>query len=642
MENKEPLCSVRDIDWKSLTENKAFRPSPEAWEDQVLYFLLLDRFSDGKENGYTNNAGNTRTGGTTPLFKPGDENNAVNTPAQSEKWREAGNGWVGGNLKGLTSKMGYLERLGISAVWVSPVFKQAPWDKGSYHGYGIQNFLDIDPHFGTPEDLRDMVQTAHEKGIYVILDVIVNHAADGFAYNPDRYEVTGDDGQKHFDVKWDGNPYEVKGFRDHRGKPTLPFGPLDTNPESRHWPDAGIWPKELQTPEAWTRKGEMRNWENLPEYEEGDFFAYKDVHLGDWDGDTFVPSDALRTITDCYKYWIAFADLDGLRLDTVKHMGWGAVRFFAEEIHAFAKSIGKTNFYVIGEITGGRVHAFETLRDTSLDAALALNELPTRFRDVVTGNAAPQAIFDAFRAHFENTQSVPDPLWCGRSLVTFFDDHDQVGRDVKGRFAAQFGDDHDRANRAVLAAVGLNLTVMGIPCLYYGTEQGLSGHALDSSGGDRYVRESLFGGEFGTKGTRNRHFFDETNPLYQSIARLVHVRREYPALRQGNQFLRPVSLDGEQFIDPAPSGDDTYRGLVAWSRLLDDEDVVCVLNTDGDNEQTAWITLDAERHAPGGRPLKCLFSSETDEIGLETALPDAKNGSAVQITVKPGGFVIYA
>ena len=610
-----------------------------------MYFLLVDRFSDGQEKGVAGIDGTPQPGGKTPLFAAKDENNAVDTPAKAAKWREAGTRWVGGNLKGLTAKLGYLQRLGVSAVWVSPVFKQAPWDKQSYHGYGIQNFLDIDPHFGTPDDLRDMVKTAHELGIYVVLDVIVNHAADVFAYAPDRYKTVGENGETYCDVRWDNCPYDVKGFRDRTGKPILPFGPLDLGAESSVWPDGGVWPRELQTPEAWTKKGEMRNWDALPEYEEGDFFAFKDVHLGDWKDTTFQPSDALRAITDCYKYWIAAADLDGFRVDTVKHMGRGAVTYFADEIHRFAQSLGKTNFYLIGEIAGGRTSAWQTINETGLDAALALDELPTLFRSVVTGRTAPGELFDTFCNRFKNDVPAPndDPVWCRSRVVTFFDDHDQVGRVVKARFAAEFGADRDRAERALLSAVGLNITVLGIPCLYYGTEQGFNGHAQSEDGGDRYTREAMFGGEFGTRGSRNRHFFDENHRLYQEISQLLHVRKERPALRRGRQYLRPVSLDGETFAEPAPDDENTpYQGLVAWSRLLDVDDLVCVLNTDLDNAQTAWVTVDFERHAPGSRPLRCLYSCDPAQTGSETGVPEARNGSAVQITIAPGGFAIFA
>ena len=95
----------------------------------------------------------------------------------------AGNTFVGGTLKGLESKIGYLQRLGVTAIWISPVFKQIAIAE-TYHGYGIQNFLDVDPHFGSRDDLISVVQTAHRHDIRVILDIILNHSGDVFAYRP--------------------------------------------------------------------------------------------------------------------------------------------------------------------------------------------------------------------------------------------------------------------------------------------------------------------------------------------------------------------------------------------------------------------------------------------------------------------------
>ena len=134
--------SLLDLDFASLRQRK-FTPSPAAWEDQVLYFLLLDRFSDGKEkDGYRDNEDRPVNSGTTPLY-------AHDNPGRVDydTWFRAGGGWQGGTLKGLKSKLGYLRRLGITALWVSPVFRQVAFEP-SYHGYGIQNFLDVDPHFG--------------------------------------------------------------------------------------------------------------------------------------------------------------------------------------------------------------------------------------------------------------------------------------------------------------------------------------------------------------------------------------------------------------------------------------------------------------------------------------------------------------
>jgi len=71
--------------------------------------------------------------------------------------------------------------LGVTVLWVSPILKQPVFSK-NYHGYGIQNFLEIDPHFGNKEDLKELVDKAHSRGIYIMLDVIINHAGDVFEY----------------------------------------------------------------------------------------------------------------------------------------------------------------------------------------------------------------------------------------------------------------------------------------------------------------------------------------------------------------------------------------------------------------------------------------------------------------------------
>ncbi len=84
----------------------------------------------------------------------------------------------------MTSKLSYLAQLGVTAVWLGPVFKQrAPDD--SYHGYAIQDFLDVDPRFGTRADLVELVGAAHAAGLRVILDVIFNHTGNNWVYEGD-------------------------------------------------------------------------------------------------------------------------------------------------------------------------------------------------------------------------------------------------------------------------------------------------------------------------------------------------------------------------------------------------------------------------------------------------------------------------
>ncbi len=97
------------------------------------------------------------------------------------------------------------------------------------------------------------------------------------------------------------------------------------------------------------------------------------------------------------------------------------------------------------------------------------------------------------------------------------------------------------------------MLTLGIPCLYYGTEQ-----RLDGSGGppaaDRYIREAMFGGEFGAFRSRGRHVFDEAAPLYTATAALLALRRAEPALRRGRQYLREISADGSAFGVPTGFG----------------------------------------------------------------------------------------
>ena len=91
-------------------------------------------------------------------------------------------GFQGGTLKGVRQKLGYIKSLGAGAVWITPVFQNNLSQDDKYHGYGFQNLLEIDPRFGTENDFQDLVDEAHARGLYVILDIVINHAGDVFEY----------------------------------------------------------------------------------------------------------------------------------------------------------------------------------------------------------------------------------------------------------------------------------------------------------------------------------------------------------------------------------------------------------------------------------------------------------------------------
>jgi glycosidase len=625
------LRSLADLHLDDLIRGEAFTPSPTAWEDQVLYFLLVDRFSDGNEKGYRDLNGNVVNTGTTPLFQPADALNAVQTPADAARWRDAGDGYVGGKLAGVTSKLGYLKRMGVTALWLSPIFKQVTFQR-TYHGYGIQDYLQVNPRFGTADDLKKLVDTAHANGMRVILDIILNHTGNVFNYNPNRYLTTDKDGHQLLDPRWDGNLYDVRGFNDSRGSASLPFVRTDlSKPATFPGPDDAVWPVEFQDPATFTRKGHISNFDFDPEFREGDFFDLKDVHHGVGPIDAYQKSEALMHQVDVYRYWMAFADLDGYRVDAVKHMDPGATRLFGSAMHEFAARIGKDNFYLIAEITGGRNFAFDTLGITGLDAALGVDEIPDKLEFLAKGFRNPADYFDLFR----NSELIGQGThtWFRNKVVTFFNDHDQIS---KGQNKARFCADKTKA-KGVLSALALNAITLGIPCIYYGTEQSFDGHG-SGDGADKFIREAMFGGEFGSFASRGRHFFDENSPVYKELQKILKVRSTDRIYTRGRQFLRPISGDGLNFGLPVMLGGQVLS-VVPWSRLLDDQEAVLAINTDMDNPRTAWVTIDASLHKPNDK-LKCIYSTDAAQIGTQVTV-EPRNGLAVFLTVPIAGFVIY-
>lgn len=605
--------SVAELDFGAVTAGPK-TPSPSAWEDEVLYFLLCDRFSDGRENTGLGPSG-------TQLFTEQDNGNAVTTPAAAEQWRNAGRSWVGGTLAGIRSKLDYLSGLGVTALWVSPVLKQAPtppdWT-ANYHGYATQDFLQVDPHFGTAQELRDLVAAAHGRGLRVILDIVLNHAGDVFDYRDRR--------------AWDGQVHEVDGWRDEAGG-MLPFTPAAA---AAAWPDGAVHPAELHAPGTFTRMGSISNWDYFPEYVEGDFCGLKDIAQGTGGIDDYQPSPALLALTRAYCWWIAYTDLDGFRIDTVKHMDLGATRYFASVAHEFAQSLGKDRFLLVGEITGPREQALSTVERTGLDAALGIADVQYHLEATAKGWTDPIGYFDLFR----NSALIgkDSHTWLRSTVVTSYDDHDQIR---KGAVKARFCADPD-GPAAALAAMALNALTLGIPCFYYGSEQ-----ALDGQGGgeaaDRYIREAMFGGRFGAFRSQDRHVFDPGHPLYRQLAAILAVRAAEPALRRGRQYLRPVSGDGEHFGLPTAFGGPRLRGLIAWSRLLADREVLCVINTDPEESREAWITVDAVLH-PVGATLDCLYRSDSPHRPdpAHSLTVHAANGRSVRAQLPPSGVAVYA
>ncbi len=590
-------------------------PSPTDWRDQTLYFLLPDRFSDGNED-------------QRPLFdfRQPEQHRTPDVRA----WMEGGKGFQGGTLRGIASRLDYLKALGVTALWIGPIWKQRA-DLQTYHGYGIQNFLDVDPRFGTRQDLRDLVDAAHERGLYVLLDIIYNHTGNNWFYDLDGQPVTT--------LPYRFQPrYNIHSWRGADGQPVPTID----------GPDAGVWPREFQNPDWYTRAGQIGQWDPAHwenplhpdvEFRRGDFFDLKDLNTS--------RDDVMDALIQVYRYWIALSDCDGFRIDTVKHIAWEASRNFCSAIREYAESIGKENFLLLGEVTGGEYmeRSYLEIFGRNIDAVLDIGESKVLLTNMIKGFGSPAAFFDQFQPH----DLLGNHREAGRYHVSILDDHDMVGS-PKRRFAAGLG--IPTRHEQTAHAVGTMLTTLGIPCVYYGTEQAFDGtqdrhdYTIEPNLNfeDRYIREVMFGGVFGAFGTTGCHFFDPDHPTYLRIAAVARVRNRQDrvgmALRRGRQFLREIAPDGGPFALPSAGG------LAAWSRIMFDTEVLVVLNTHGTAGGAASITVDAGLHPPG-QLMRVLYRGDWPDNALrlpptdETLPVEALDGrSVVRVELPPAGMMI--
>jgi glycosidase len=557
-----------------------YYPSPVDWANEVLYFLLPDRFSDGLDK-------------SRPAFDHTQPPAAVRPAGfRWDRWAQSGGEhWQGGTIKGIASRLDYLSRLGITAVWIGPVFKQRR-HTDDYHGYAIQNFLEVDPHFGSRQDLIDLVIAAHGLGIRVIMDIIFNHSGHNWDYEGGVADPPY--------LAWPGY-HSFGNWIDGTGGNQ---GGAISDPES------GVWPQEFQRPECYTRAGRG----SLSGQDVDD--DHCEMKRTDFDGSfrdfNFDDGMTLSDVLLCYKYWIALTDIDGMRLDTLKHVPKGTARAFCGNIKEFAANIGKTDFFLVGEVAGSDANAGKYLDalELNLNATLDIGNSRVALTNVAKGLEAPSDYF--------GIQQPWDPrLGSHRNSaqrhVKIVDDHDHViGKKV--RFSTDASNDHQAC-----AAVAIQLFTLGIPCIYYGTEQAFAGPEKSErdqylpdfgNGPDKFLRETMFGAPhprkkgaqglqpgqagfdpvmpgFGAFGTEDCHFFNENHPVYKRVQHLIDIYRKYPALRYGRQYFRPIRNFGTPFA-PGPAGE-----LIAWSRILDDEEILCVVNGHGVESRGADVLVDA-------------------------------------------------
>jgi glycosidase len=546
-----------------------FRARPP--EDEVVYFVLPDRFENGDT---TNDNGGLDGGRLTTGFDPTHKGF-----------------YHGGDLKGLTSRLDYIQGLGATAIWLGPIYKNKPVQGGpghetaGYHGYWITDFTSVDPHFGKEADMRAFVEAAHARGMKVYLDIITNHTADVIQYR----ECVGV-----------ACPYRSKGDYPYSRKGGLQGAPINagfagdgvrtaanfaqlTRDDFAYTPFVPPAEANVKVP-AWLNstiyyhnRGNSDFWGESSLF--GDFFGLDDLM-------TENPR-VVQGFIDIYGEWIDRYGVDGFRIDTARHVNPEFWQSFAPAMLNRARTHGIPNFHIFGEVAAESVDVAQLARHTRVDKLPAVLDFgfARAIEKLIGGNEGTEVLARMYQ---------DDGLYEGGAqaalrLPTFTGNHDFGRLAWIIRNARPGASDEELLKRVMLSNAMLFL-LRGVPVVYYGDEQGFVGHGIDQDS-----RQDLFASKvasyndqplLGTGTTTAVANFNPQHPLYAQIAGLAKLRQSHPALRRGRQVVRAYGKT---------------PGLFAVSRIgSDGREIVVAFNT---SMETAVAQIEVE---PGSKVFRTL------------------------------------
>lgn len=535
--------------------------------DDVFYFVMPDRFENGDPN---NDYGGIAGGAYEHGFDPYDKGM-----------------YHGGDMAGLESRLDYLKELGVTAIWMTPILKNqavqgSPTEFSSaYHGYWTLDFTQIDPHLGSNEDLKSLIDAAHDRNMKVFFDIITNHTADVIRYE----ECHEPDGTAIVDPC----PY-VSLAEKAAGNGLTPFVPSGK--------------ENLKVP----------NWLNDPQYynNQGDStFSGENSVYGDFVGlddlDTTQP-EVIDGMIEIFEDLVTEFKPDGFRIDTVKHVNIEFWQAFSPALLDHAHAEGIPNFFMFGEVYDGNPQF--------LSQFTTLGKLPSVLDFGIQGAAS--SVFannggtTALSGLFAQDDVYSDADSDASLLMNFGGNHD-MGR--LGMFI-QNGNP-DATDDELLARAKLFNAFMffarGIPVIYYGDEQGFTG-----DGGDQDARENMFPSRvasyndnrlIGTAASTAADNFDTDHPLYRAIRDYADVYKRHATLRYGEHINR-YSEDG---------------GLYAFSRM-------------GDDRREYLIVFNAE---PQSRELTLPASAHTYLPVVADGKLKADKSGDITVVVAPFDFAIY-
>lgn len=535
-------------------------PSP-AWEDQIIYFLMVDRFADGDP---ANN----------------DQGAGEHDPADPDRYS-------GGDLQGVIDQLDYIRALGATAVWITPPVANQWWDPlaaggaggAGYHGYWAMDFKSVDPHLGTLETYQDLSRALHQRGMYLIQDIVTNHVGNFFTY----VDPSGNDG---FDPEDPAQNLRFNSGAQPAARPTqAPFDQNDvTNPDHAA---AGIY--------HWTS--------NLAGDE--DESARLSGQLSDLDDlDTGNPA-VRQALRDSYGHWVREVGVDAFGMDAVRYVEHDFLHDFLHGTDAAAPGIeqvaldtGREDFLTFGQAAvasaplddSGERQAGSYLgtdQAPELDAVLGLPLSATLARVLAEGQPSHHLGYRLERAQ--------DPEIYGNPWRTpvFLDNH------AAERFLAR------GSTRALEQALLVLMTIPGIPVIYYGTEQGLS-----------ESRASMFATGWGAGG---QDHFDRDSALFRHIQTLAQMRRDHPVLTRGT--LRVLQ---DETAGP---------GVLAYLRQHEDQSAIVIINT----ADRATLLGGLDTRLTEGRMMRLLAGIErTDDVRI------GKGGSLTMTLAARESMVLLA
>ena len=492
-------------------------------QDEVIYFLLPDRFENGDQR---NDLGGLK----------GDRLKTGFDPSHKGYYH-------GGDLQGLIERLDYIQDMGVTAIWLAPIFKNKPvqgppgQESAAYHGYWVTDFTQVDPHFGTNDDFKAFVDAAHARGMKVYMDIIANHTADVIQYKGCPIQACGYRSIADYPYQRRGGPGGAAvnpGFAGDGDRSTANFSKL-TDPNFAYEVEVPAAEKSVKVP-AWLNDPLWYHNRGNSEWH-GESMTY-----GDFSGLDDLYTEHPRVVAgliEVFGSWIDRFGVDGFRIDTAKHVNPEFWQAFVPAMLERAKARGIPNFHIFGEV----------YQDTMEPGTLAVHTRVDRY---------PSVLDFAFRAAALQTLAgdkgtgtwerlfFGDPLYEGGAdkamqLPTFLSNHDAGRFSMFVRRALPNAGDEEVLDRVALGHV-MMLTLRGVPTIYSGDEQGFV-----SDEGDQGAREDMFPSKVaiyndndlvGTESTTAVSNFDRNHPLYRLITTVAKVRTDTPALRRGRQLVR--------------------------------------------------------------------------------------------------------